>query len=81
MYVEENLSLVRSLLQQIPAHQAIELSDFSEPPADALFGLRELIRLGLVEGDFAYGEQSDPSGLLLVSASRIRLTKLGRNFV
>jgi hypothetical protein len=81
MFVEENLSLVQSLLHQISVDQAAELSDFSHSQADALFGLRELIRLGLIEGDFTYGDDSDPCGPLLKSASKIRLTKLGRNFV
>jgi hypothetical protein len=81
MLVEANVTLVRSLLQQIPLHRAVELSDFSQPQADVLFGLRELIMLGLIDGDFSYGEDSDPSGPFLTSASKIRLTKLGRNFV
>ena len=81
MFVEENLMLVRSLLCQIPADQTVELSDFTQPQADVMFGLREMIKLGLVDGEFEYGDQTDPCGPLLTSASKIRLTKLGKNFV
>jgi len=42
-----------------------------------LFGLREMINLELITGQFEYGEARDPIGPLLSSAAAIRLTRRG----
>lgn len=82
MTVHANIRLIRCLLDQIPAGITVELTDFETPTnrKRLLFGVREMLALGMIEGEFEYGEDFDPSGPFLIHATNIRLTKRGLNF-
>jgi hypothetical protein len=77
MSVIANAQLITALLSQIPADDQIDAQNLTGDPEQVLFGLREMLKLGLVSADFRYGARRDPSGPLLTSASAIRLTKRG----
>ncbi|MGV8863836.1 MAG: hypothetical protein ACOH2T_22045 [Pseudomonas sp.] len=80
MYIENNSALLQSLISQLSIAEfrsSLALMGNSERN---LMGLRDLIQLDMISGDFTYGRLSDPLGLLLVAADHIRLTKRGALF-
>ena len=77
MTVISNAALIRSLLEQIPAGGEVNAESFQGDRDQVLFGLREMINLELITGQFEYGKARDPVGPLLSSAAAIRLTRRG----
>ncbi|SDU99631.1 hypothetical protein SAMN05216202_2860 [Pseudomonas mucidolens] len=80
MYLTENIHLIRTILDQLPAEGEISSTELDGDQEQILFGLREMIRLNLISGSHHYSEHSDPTGPLLSSVSSIRLTTRGITF-
>jgi len=80
MYVYDNVQLIQMLLEQISADVKIDSVNLVGEQGQVLFGLREMITLGLISGAYRYSEDSDPIGPTLSSALGILLTKRGLIF-
>ncbi|MFC6335291.1 hypothetical protein GIR22_11045 [Pseudomonas sp. CCM 7891] len=77
MLVVDNVQLIRSLLDQLSTDTEIDSVDLIGDQEQILFGLREMVRLGLISGAHHYSGYCDPTGPLFSSVSAIRLTKRG----
>jgi hypothetical protein len=80
MYIENNSALLQSLIAQLSIADFRSSFALMGNPERNLMGLRDLIQLEMISGDFTYGRLSDPLGLLLVAADHIQLTKRGALF-
>lgn len=80
MIIDSTAELISSLLEQLTAELDADGEDLQGDRDVVLFGLREMLLLGLITAECCYGEDQDPTGPLLVSASAIRLTRRGIAF-
>ncbi len=80
MYIDDNAHLIQALLEQISADIKIDSVNLVGDQELVLFGLREMITLGLVSGAYHYSANCDPIGPLLSSVSGVSLTKRGLIF-
>jgi hypothetical protein len=80
MNIENTAQLISFLLEQMSADMRYEADELSGEREIILFGVREMLQLGLLTAECEYSEISDANGPLLASASNICLTKRGVNF-
>ncbi|MGH8350533.1 MAG: hypothetical protein ACRES5_28795 [Pseudomonas sp.] len=80
MLIHENSVLLQSLISQLSNVDARSSLSLTGDVADNLMGLRDLLELGMITGEFSYGLLADPLGYLLTSADEILLTKRGSLF-
>jgi hypothetical protein len=81
MYIETNSALLQAIIFQLSRPGCSSSPALTGDTASNLLGLRDLLHLRMISGDFTYGVDSDPLGFLLVSASQITLTKRGSLFI
>jgi len=80
MFVQENSVLLKILISQLSAVEARSSFSLTGDIDDNLLGLRDLLDLEMITGEFRYGLIVDPLGLLLTSAEGILLTRRGSPF-
>lgn len=80
MFIHENSVLLQSLISQLSDVDGRSSLSLTGDPIDNLMGLRDLLQLEMITGEFSYGLISDPLGFLLTSADAVLLTKRGKLF-
>jgi len=77
MLIQENSALLKSLITQLSVVEARSSFSLTGDMDDNLLGLRDLLDLEMITGEFRYGLIADPLGCLLTSAEGILLTRRG----
>lgn len=80
MNIENTASLISFLLDQMSADMRFDADQLQGEREIVLFGIREMLRLGLLTAECEYALICDANGPLLASASNICLSKRGVNF-
>ncbi|UOK36342.1 hypothetical protein MJP36_17700 [Pseudomonas palleroniana] len=80
MLILENSALLQSLISQLSGTDGRSSLSLTGSASENLMGLRDLLQLEMITGEFGYGVIADPLGLLLTSAEAILLTKRGSLF-
>ena len=80
MLIQENSALLKSLITQLSVVEARSSFSLTGDIDDNLLGLRDLLDLEMITGEFRYGLTVDPLGHLLTSAEGILLTRRGSLF-
>jgi hypothetical protein len=80
MSIESNSVLLQSLICQLSLAEFSSAIGLTGDAEENLLGLRDLFQLDMITGNFIYGTQSDPLGLLFLSADHILLTRRGALF-
>lgn len=78
--VEEKVALLSSLIGQLSDTSPKSVAEIDGERDEVLIGLRDLLFLGFIRGEFSYCAQSDVIGPLLGAAERVLLTRRGRAF-
>lgn len=76
--VEDKVVLLSSLIGQLSDNAPKSAKEIHGDREDVLMGLRDLLFLGFIKGDFRYCTHSDVIGPLLNDAQSIVLTRRGR---
>jgi len=80
MLIQENSALLKSLITQLSVVDVRSSTLLSGDIEGILLGLRDLLALKMITGEFRYGLTVDPLGHLLTSAEGILLTRRGSLF-
>lgn len=80
MLIHENSALLQILISQLSATDGRSSLSLTGIAGENLMGLRDLLQLEMITGEFGYGVIADPLGFLLTSAEAILLTKRGSLF-
>lgn len=80
MLIQDNSILLKSLISQLSEIDARSSTSLTGDVGDNLLGLRDLLELKMITGEFKYGRIADPMGFLLISAEKILLTRRGAIF-
>lgn len=80
MLIQDNSFLLKSLISQLSNVDARSSTSLTGNAGDNLFGLRDLLELKMITGEFKYGKIADPLGFLLTSVDQILLTRRGAMF-
>lgn len=80
MLIHENSDLLKGLISQLSTVHSRSSLSLTGDITGNLLGLRDLLELQMITGEFSYGPIADPLGPLLTSADRILLTSRGSLF-
>lgn len=80
MLIQENSALLKGLISQLSCVDSQSSLSLTGDTANNLLGLRDLLQLEMITGEFSYGQIVDPLGPLLMSADGILLTRRGSLF-
>ena len=80
MDIESNAALLQDIILQLSVPNCSSSPALTGDAGRNLLGLRDLLHLHMISGDFTYGFESDPLGFLLIYADKIVLTRRGLQF-